>query len=148
MQISSQTIFPLNLYGRIQIRGRNGKFRAITVSRSFFDADPQQVSFMLRNSNGTSEYSSNADMYEDKIVVVEPINGPLMVDVMGPNNMPMVSYGLTDTFKSWWSNPTYKYTIIVAAIVLVLLIIWLIWSMMRKRNNMPSSLRGRSVTYL
>jgi hypothetical protein len=145
MLITSQTIFPLNAYGKLRIRALNGKFRAATVQRNVYEADPSSVMFMLRNGNEIVDYSMDADMSEDRIIVVEPVGRMATIDVASMNNSivrPLVystaaGYAMgdiKDKFKSWWANPTYKYTIIAASVVLVLLIIWLIYVMIKKRS--------------
>lgn len=155
MLITSQTIFPLNVYGKLRIRSLNGKFRAVTLQRSAYESDPSSVTYMLRNGDSITDYSMDADMAEDRIIVVEPVGAMATIDVSSMNNsivQPLyystTSYGLSDIkdkFSTWWQNPVYKYTIIGAAVVLVILIIWLIYSMIKKRSMAMNG--QRTLTY-
>jgi large-conductance mechanosensitive channel len=110
---------------------------------------------MLRNGDSITDYSMDADMAEDRIIVVEPVGAMATIDVSSMNNsivQPLyystTSYGLSDIkdkFSTWWQNPVYKYTIIGAAVVLVILIIWLIYSMIKKRSMAMNG--QRTLTY-
>lgn len=140
MHITSQTAVPLSIYGRVRIDALSGKFRAIVVQRNFYENNPSGVAYLLNNAPISTDFVADATTPDEQLVILAPYGQSAHVNIVSGSGIvgqPMLynNYDFAETFKSWWDKPAYRYSMIAGGILLVLLIIWLIWYLMKKRSG-------------